>query len=109
MSLAFPPSTGRNPVWSRISNALKRLGFRSHNFLTQLLSETSRERSRDVIPLSPCRAELISSRGNSAPLRGSRRRETHGQKNGGRHHRGLGADSPSKPTRSEEHTSELQS
>src|SRR5664280_2042541 len=30
------------PVWSKISNALKRLGFRSHNFLTQLLSETSR-------------------------------------------------------------------
>jgi hypothetical protein len=28
-------------VWSIISNALKRLGFRSHNFLTQLLSETS--------------------------------------------------------------------
>src|ERR1017187_1530035 len=31
-----------NPVWSKISNALKRLGFRSHNFLAQLLSETSR-------------------------------------------------------------------
>src|SRR5664279_5496116 len=30
------------PVWSRISNALKRLGFQSHNFLAQLLSETSR-------------------------------------------------------------------
>ena len=30
------------PVWSKISNALKRLGFQSHNFLTQLLSETSR-------------------------------------------------------------------
>src|ERR1017187_3474732 len=30
------------PVWSKISNALKRLGFRSHNFLAQLLSETSR-------------------------------------------------------------------
>jgi hypothetical protein len=29
-------------VWSRISNALKKLGFRSHNFLAQLLSETSR-------------------------------------------------------------------
>jgi hypothetical protein len=29
-------------VWSKISNALKKLGFRSHNFLTQLLSETSR-------------------------------------------------------------------
>src|ERR1019366_790220 len=29
-------------VWSRISNALKRLGFRSHNFLAQRLSETSR-------------------------------------------------------------------
>src|ERR1035441_2469324 len=31
-----------NVVWSKISNALKRLGFRSHNFLAQLLSETSR-------------------------------------------------------------------
>src|ERR1035441_8535065 len=31
-----------HPVWSKISNALKRLGFHSHNFLTQLLSETSR-------------------------------------------------------------------
>src|SRR5664280_3664218 len=61
-------------------------------------SQSVAERSRDPIPLSPCRAELISSRGHSAPLRGSRRRETHGQKNGGRHHRGLGADSPSKPT-----------
>src|SRR5664279_1051783 len=30
------------PVWSKISNALKRLGFRSHNFLAQLLSETPR-------------------------------------------------------------------
>src|ERR1035437_10286784 len=29
-------------LWSKISNALKRLGFRSHNFLAQLLSETSR-------------------------------------------------------------------
>src|SRR5664280_3842703 len=29
-------------VWSKISNALKRLGFQSHNFLTQLLSEISR-------------------------------------------------------------------
>src|SRR5258708_25267318 len=29
-------------AWSRISNALKRLGFRSRNFLAQLLSETSR-------------------------------------------------------------------
>src|ERR1035441_10988703 len=29
-------------VWSKISNALKRLGFQSHNFLAQLLSETSR-------------------------------------------------------------------
>src|SRR6266513_2804330 len=29
-------------VWSKISNALKRLGFRSRNFLAQLLSETSR-------------------------------------------------------------------
>jgi transposase-like protein len=25
-----------HPVWSKISNALKRLGFRSHNFLAQL-------------------------------------------------------------------------
>jgi hypothetical protein len=31
-----------DPVWSKISNALKKLGFRSHNFLAQLLSETSR-------------------------------------------------------------------
>src|SRR5664280_2558483 len=29
-------------LWSKISNALKRLGFQSHNFLAQLLSETSR-------------------------------------------------------------------
>src|SRR5438046_1175221 len=27
------------PVWSKISNVLKRFGFRSHNFITQLLSE----------------------------------------------------------------------
>jgi hypothetical protein len=27
------------PVWSKISNALKRLGFRYSNFLAQLLSE----------------------------------------------------------------------
>jgi hypothetical protein len=27
-------------VWSKISNVLKRLGFRSRNFFTQLLSET---------------------------------------------------------------------
>jgi hypothetical protein len=26
-------------VWSKISNVLKRFGFRSHNFITQLLSE----------------------------------------------------------------------
>jgi hypothetical protein len=32
----------KEPVWSKISNALKRLGFRFHNFLAQLLSETSR-------------------------------------------------------------------
>src|SRR5207253_3033355 len=29
-------------VWSKISNVLKRLGFRSRNFSAQLLSETSR-------------------------------------------------------------------
>src|SRR5437899_1160936 len=29
-------------VWSKISNALKRLGFRSRNFPAQLVSETSR-------------------------------------------------------------------
>ena len=29
-------------MWSKISNVLKSLGFRSHNFLTQLVSETSR-------------------------------------------------------------------
>jgi transposase len=28
-----------DPAWSRISNALKRLGFRSHSLLAQLLSE----------------------------------------------------------------------
>jgi hypothetical protein len=33
---------GKHSVWSKISNALKRLGFRSHNFLVQLVSETSR-------------------------------------------------------------------
>src|SRR6266481_5900402 len=31
-----------DPVWSKISNALKRLGFRYRNFLAQLLSETSK-------------------------------------------------------------------
>src|ERR1035438_5640375 len=36
------PTALRYPVWSKISNALKRLGFRSHNFLAQLLSETAR-------------------------------------------------------------------
>src|SRR6516164_10337837 len=30
------------PVWSKISNVLKRLGFRSRTFFAQLLSETSR-------------------------------------------------------------------
>src|SRR2546430_2159469 len=30
------------PVRSKISNALKRLGFRSHSFLVQLVSENSR-------------------------------------------------------------------
>src|SRR6266516_2422279 len=29
-------------VWSKISNVLKRLGFRSRNFFAQLVSETSR-------------------------------------------------------------------
>src|ERR1017187_6102985 len=38
----FAQRTEALPVWSKISNALKRLGFRSHNFLAQLLSETSR-------------------------------------------------------------------
>src|SRR5207249_719104 len=33
---------GCHPVWSKISNVLKRLGFRSRNFFAQLLSETSR-------------------------------------------------------------------
>jgi len=28
-------------AWSKVSNALKRFGFRSRNFLAQLLSETS--------------------------------------------------------------------
>jgi hypothetical protein len=36
-----PAKYSGSPVWSKISNALKRLGFRSHNFLAQLLSETS--------------------------------------------------------------------
>ena len=36
-----PQKTGMMLVWSKISNALKRLGFRSRNFLAQLLSETS--------------------------------------------------------------------
>src|SRR5207249_1690063 len=31
-----------NPVWSKFPHALKRLGFRSHNFLAQPVSETSR-------------------------------------------------------------------
>src|ERR1019366_9088946 len=35
-------SSTSDPVWSKISNTLKRLGFQSHNFLAQLLSETSR-------------------------------------------------------------------
>src|ERR1700730_5932016 len=42
---SFPPKQsldGAPSVWSKISNALKRLGFRSRNFLAQLLSETSR-------------------------------------------------------------------
>src|SRR5450759_1324895 len=29
-------------LWSKISNTLKRLGFQSHDFLAQLLSETLR-------------------------------------------------------------------
>ena len=33
-------SQTRDLVWSKISNVLKRLGFRSHNFHTRLLSET---------------------------------------------------------------------
>jgi DNA polymerase III delta prime subunit len=40
---AFPPNTifvftcnGTDGVWSKISNALKRLGFRYRNFLAQL-------------------------------------------------------------------------
>jgi hypothetical protein len=28
-----------NVIWSKISNALKRIGFRSHNLLGQLVSE----------------------------------------------------------------------
>src|SRR5437588_9764777 len=40
---ALWPKNARNgSVWSKISNALKRLGFRSRNFLAQLVSETSR-------------------------------------------------------------------
>jgi hypothetical protein len=35
-------SANAYPVWSKISNASKRLGFRSHNFLAKRLSETSR-------------------------------------------------------------------
>src|ERR1039457_1792927 len=37
-----PQSSTHDRVSSIISNALKRLGFRSHNFLAQLLSKTSR-------------------------------------------------------------------
>src|SRR5260370_29566820 len=32
----------KDGIWSKISNALKRLGFRYRNFLAQLLSETSK-------------------------------------------------------------------
>jgi len=43
-SLPVPvsPVTKTVAVWSKISNVLKRLVFRSHNFLAQLDSETSR-------------------------------------------------------------------
>ena len=41
-NLLFAPRLILDPVWSKISNALKRLGFRFHNFLAQPLSETSR-------------------------------------------------------------------
>ncbi len=37
-----PGVSAAEVVWSKISNALKRLGFRSRSFLEQPLSETSR-------------------------------------------------------------------
>ena len=42
MRVRTPNRATENPVWSQISNALKRLGFRSRNFPAQLVSETSR-------------------------------------------------------------------
>src|ERR1035438_9614744 len=39
---SFQATKAAEDVWSKISNALKRLGFRSHNFLAQLLSQTAR-------------------------------------------------------------------
>jgi hypothetical protein len=47
-----PSARSLDPVWSKISNALKRLGFRSHNFLAQLLSETCGWRIV-VLPIFP--------------------------------------------------------
>jgi hypothetical protein len=38
-AVSRPESQNGNPVWSKISNALKRLGFRSRNFLAQVVSE----------------------------------------------------------------------
>src|ERR1017187_932465 len=42
LNIAQRKRIAKIPVWSKISSALKRLGFRSHSFLVHLLSETSR-------------------------------------------------------------------
>src|SRR6516225_6614357 len=41
-SLSLACALRPDPVWSKISNVLKRLAFRSRTFFAQLLSETSR-------------------------------------------------------------------
>src|ERR1035437_10494939 len=95
-------------LWSKISNALKRLGFRSHNFLAQLLSETSRactirvrrstlERLWNELGSHACLHLRNRRPGTSAEERISGCGEPY-------------PESPDQgPTRSEEHTSELQS
>jgi hypothetical protein len=45
-----------HPVWSKIPNALKRLGFRSRNSIAQLLSETSEHVQSGLRPWNPKRA-----------------------------------------------------
>jgi hypothetical protein len=47
-----PSARSLDPVWSKISNALKRLGFGSHNILAQQLSETCGWRIV-VLPIFP--------------------------------------------------------